>query len=65
MHQHPNVIKKKKEKQPNKKKTPLHFLCVFKMQIRNLWTRVFCEVGYVGALQQPILRTGLKDQSQN
>lgn len=52
---HPQCVKKKG--------TDLIFPCASSMQICHLWTRVFSEVGYVGALQQPIPRTGLKDRS--
>lgn len=48
--------------QRDQKKSPqkLNFsVLVFKMQICNLWTRVLCEVGYVGALStaNPAYRT--------
>lgn len=31
----------------------------------NGWTHAVCEVGYVGAPNQPILHLGLKDQKSN
>lgn len=52
MHHHPQCDQKNPKK--------LHFsVLVLKMQICNLWTRVLCEVGYVGALStaNPAYRT--------
>lgn len=39
-------------------------MCLF-WQIRQVWTHAASKVGYVGALQQPILLIGLKDQTSN
>lgn len=43
----------------------MNFLHVSSTQIHQIWTHVVSEVGYVGALQQPILCAGLKDLNSN
>lgn len=43
----------------------MNFLHVSSLQICHVWTHAVSEAGYVGALQQPILQTGLKDQKFN
>lgn len=43
----------------------ISFLHVPSSQVCHVWTHAVSEVGYVGALQQPILHRGLKDQKSN
>lgn len=43
----------------------MKFLHVSSLQICHVWTHAASKVGYVGALQQPILLIGLKDQKSN
>lgn len=56
---HPQCVKKKKEK----KKERIQFFRA-RLQCRSATSgHVLGDVGYVGALQQPIPRAGLKDRS--
>lgn len=43
----------------------INFFHISTQQIRHVWTRAVSELGYVGALQKPILHIGPKDQKSN
>lgn len=54
------MIKSSEESIPIRCPEKIHFL-----QICHVLTHAVSEVGYVGALHQPVLRLGPKDQKSN